>query len=316
MLRILFYGSPDYTAAFLDALSAGAEIAGVVTAADKKSGRGQITHRPAPASWAEKRSIPLFQAPDLRGAHFTEQIRELKPDLGVIVAYGRILPRAVFALPPLETINVHFSLLPEYRGASPIESALLSGAQRSGVSVQRIAEELDAGDVLASAEVTVDQGDHYPELFAKLMEAGLALLPRCIEILETGGARYTPQDAEKATFCGKIDTGARRIDWNNDAKRVYNQIRAYSGARTAWTTIRGKKILLHRARPMAEEEQSGAENTAAAAGQIVPRGGKVFVSCGDGRYVSPAEVQLENKRRVPAAECLNGLRLQPGECFL
>jgi len=313
-MRILFYGSPDYTDAFLDCLSACSEVVGVITAADKKSGRGQETHHPAPARWAEGRGIPLFQAPDLRSAQFIETLRELKPDLGVVVAYGRILPRAVFALPPLETINVHFSLLPEHRGASPIESALLSGAQISGVSVQRIIEELDAGDVLASAPVTVDPGDHYPELFAKLMEAALALLPRCIESIKAGSARYTPQDASKAVSCGKIDADARRIDWHNDAKRVYNQIRAYSGARTTWTTIRGKKVLIHRAVPLPEEEQ--VQENPMQAGTIFVRGGKVLVYCGDGRCVSPAEVQLENKRRVPVTECLNGLRLQPGECFV
>jgi len=315
-MRILFYGSPDYTCVFLDALSACAEVIGVITAADKKSGRGQITHRPAPARWAEERNIPLFQSPDLRDARFAEALRELRPDLGVVVAYGRILPRAVFAIPPRETINVHFSLLPEHRGASPIESALLAGARVSGVSVQRIVEELDAGDVLASSEVIIDPDDHYPELFAKLMDAALALLPRCIESIQAGSARYTPQDAKKVSFCGKIGTDTRRINWHNDAERVYNQIRAYSGVRTAWTTLRGKKILLHRVQASAEEEPPGRDRARdGESGTIVSHSGKVFVFCGDRRYVSLAEVQMENKRRVPAAECFNGLRLQPGECF-
>jgi len=313
-MRVLFYGSPDYTSAFLDSLSACAEVVGVVTASDKGSGRGQLPHRPAPALWAEGRALPLFQAPDLRDEGFAEGLRGLKPDLGVVAAYGRILPRAIFALPKHGTINVHFSLLPKYRGASPIESALLDGAAKSGVSVQRITEELDAGDVLESLALPIDPLDHFPELFAKLMDAALTLLPRCVGSIEAGTARFAPQDAARASYCGKIGADARRIDWQKGAETVYNQIRACAGGRTAWTTIQGKKIFLHRAEPVEEERPAG--TIAEPAGMVMRRGGKALVPCGDGRYVSLVEVQVENKRRVPAALCLNGLRLREGECFV
>ncbi|MDR2733327.1 MAG: methionyl-tRNA formyltransferase [Spirochaetota bacterium] len=311
-MRILFFGTPEYTCRALDCLSGYAAIAGIVTGGDTKSGRGQTLLRPAPALWAEERAIPLFQAPNLRDAGCIESLRELKPDLGVVFAYGRILPRAIFALPAMETINIHLSLLPAWRGASPVEAALLAGARTTGVSIQRITEKLDAGDILDSAEVPVDPLDHYPELFARLMSAALALLPRAIESLQAGNARFIPQDANQATFCVKIAPDQRRIDWRGSAETVYNTIRAFAGSRTAWAFFRGKKFFFHRARPAAPDEEP---DGSAGDGAIILCREKLLARCGDGRYIVPTEAQIEGKRRAEIAECVRGLRPAPGECF-
>ena len=311
-MRIAFFGTPDYTTVFLDCLQGMAEVVAVVTAPDRPSGRGRGLHRPGPALWADEHGVPCLQPETPREPELATRLAALAPDLGVVVAYGRILPRAVFALPVHETINVHFSLLPAFRGASPIEAALLCGQATSGVTVQRIVEKLDAGDILDREPVTIDPLDHFPELFAKLLAAGLTVLPRAVRILTDGTANYQPQIEADADCCGKISSDERRIDWNCGRDTVYNRIRAYAGHRTAWTTFRGHKLLVHRAAP--------ADETVVAPGTTPGTAVKVerhalAVACGDGKCVALVEVQPENRKRMSVSDWINGIKPNAGECL-
>ncbi|HPH03912.1 MAG TPA: methionyl-tRNA formyltransferase [Spirochaetota bacterium] len=315
-MRFLFFGTPDYTTRYLDCLSGMGAVVGVVTAPDRPSGRGRGLHRPGPAIWAHEHGIPCFQPDSPRDPAFPGQLAPLDADLGIVVAYGRILPRSVFALPRLETINVHFSLLPAFRGASPIESALLCGTSETGVSVQRIVEALDAGDVLDSEVVPVADGDHYPELFDKLVDAGPLVLQRAVKTLATGKAVFIPQSEPAATHCGKIQPEMRRINWNTPLPEVFNRIRAFAGHRTAWTSLRGSKFLVHRACPCPATSVPDPGTPQAHPGIIIRAAhGEICVVCGDGNILSLLDVQPENRRRMSAADCINGLRLQPGEQF-
>lgn len=314
-MRFLFFGSPDYTETYLDCLATLGSVVGVITAPDRPSGRGRGIHRPGPAVWADSHGVPCFQPESPRDPDLVERIKPLNADLGVVVAYGRILPRSVFALPRLETINIHFSLLPAFRGASPIEAALLCGTDQTGVSIQRIVEALDAGDVVESETVRIAAEDHFPELFGKLVAAGLTALPRAVSALQHGTAVFTPQPAPEASHCGKIGPEMRRIDWSCPAGTVYNRIRAFAGHRTAWTTFRGNKFLIHRARPC-PRDSALARLPGADGGLIVEAArGELLVACGDGQILSLLEVQPENRKRMSAADCINGVRPTPGERF-
>ena len=314
-MRFLFFGTPDYTTRYLDCLSGMGAVAGVVTAPDRPSGRGRGLHRPGPAIWAHENGIPCFQPDSPRDPGFPDLLAPLEADLGIVVAYGRILPRPVFALPRLETLNVHFSLLPAFRGASPIEAALLCGASETGVSVQRIVEALDAGDVLDSEVVPIGDGDHFPELFDKLVDAGLLVLRRAVETLNTGKAVFLPQPEQAATHCGKILPEMRRINWNTPLQDVSNRIRAFAGHRTAWTTLRGSKFLVHRARPGVPTEIPDPAIQTDPGTIVRAAHGDISVVCGDGKVLSLLDVQPENRRRMSATDCINGLRLQTGEQF-
>jgi methionyl-tRNA formyltransferase len=315
-MRFLFFGTPDYTTVYLDCLAGLGSLVGIVTAPDRPAGRGRGIHRPGPAIWADEHDIPSFQPESPRDPALVSVLAPLKADLGIVVAYGRILPASIFTLPRLETINLHFSLLPAFRGAAPIEAALFCGAAQTGVSVQRIVEALDAGDVIDSKQVPIERDDHYPELFDKLVAAGLVSLPRAVRAIQNGSAIYTPQADPEVTSCGKISTEMRRIDWNCDMETVYNRIRACAGHRTAWTTFRGNKFLLHRAQPVEGDNVQQAIDPSPKGGTIIKATrGQLCVVCGDGRALALIEVQPENRKRITAADCINGIHLQVGESF-
>lgn len=305
-MRLIFYGTPDYTAEYLDQLHAAHSIAAVVTAPDRSAGRGRHNHRPAPALWAEAHGIPCFQPDTLRDPGLIEEIRSVNADLGTVVAYGKLLPESLYASTPHGYINLHFSLLPAFRGASPIESALLCGMETTGVSVQRITEELDAGDLLLSEAVTVAPEDHFPELFQKLHRTGCRLLPQAVEKIAQGTASWTPQDEQGIIHCGKISNSDRNADWHQPAAELLNRIRAYSGHRTVRASCRGEEILLHRA---AAAEGAGLPGTVL---QADKKG--LVVACGHGA-IQLLLLQRQNRKPMEYTAFLNGFRLLPGESF-
>ena len=229
--------------------------------------------------------------------------------MGVIVAYGKIIPEKIFTLPAMECLNLHFSLLPRFRGASPIESALLAGDRISGVSLQRITMELDAGDILCSKEIPVPEEYHFPEFFEALHNAGGELLKEGLSLFREGKAVFSPQDHSRAVLCGKINTADRDIDWTRDAAEIRNTIRAFSGLRTAFSTVNGHKLFLHRCGSV-QPDVSGAP------GAIVQADKHGFIiACGKGA-VAITEIQRENKKKMDAAAFVNGNTVTPGDRFV
>lgn len=305
-MRLLFCGTPDYTVDYLELLSRRHTVAGVLTAPDAATGRGRKTRRPAPARWAESRGIPCFQPASLKDPAVCEEINGLNVELGAVVAYGRILPEKLFKQPPHGYINLHFSLLPAFRGASPIESALLCGVKQSGVSVQKIVRELDAGDLLLSREVAVAADDHFPELFDKLHRAGLELLPEAVDRIARGEAVYTPQNEQQALHCGKISRCERDADWSVPAAELTNRIRAFCGHRTVRSRCNGEEVLLHRAAAGAGNGTPGEVLTADKSG--------LTVACGTGS-VNLLVLQRQNRKPIDYKSFLNGFKLQPGDKF-
>lgn len=307
-MRILFFGTPPYTVDYLDLLVKEHTICALVTAPDRAAGRGLQVKRPRPAHWAEAHDCLLLQPTNLKDEALVARVGELQADVGVVVAYGKLIPRTVFSLPRFGCLNLHFSLLPRFRGASPVEHCLLSGDSVSGVSLQRITEELDAGDILVQQEVLVQSSDHYPDLFARLHQAGQELLLQGLSLLASGQVSFKPQAQEGVVHCRKITTGERVLDWRNSAAQVVNHIRAFSGLRTAYGWLQGKRVFVHRA-------QLTAQQTGGKPGEIIQADrAALSVACGEGA-ASLLKLQQENRRAMEFGDFINGNRITPGMQF-
>ena len=307
-MKILFFGTPAYTLPYLELLSEQDEVCGVISPPDRTAGRGLKLVSPAPVKWARSNNIPVLQPEKLADPEFQSAVSSLKADLGIIVAYGKIIPEAVFTLPANDCLNLHFSLLPRYRGASPIESALLGGDRISGVTLQRITMELDAGDILCTKEVAIPEEYHFPEFFEALHNAGGDLLREGLTTFRNSTPVFTPQNHAEAVVCGKIRTGDRDINWDIDAQTVRNTIRAFSGQRTAFSTVNGHKHFLHRAGSV-YPEMTGKPGTVLQADK-----NGFIIACGSGA-VAITEIQRENKKRMSAAAFVNGNTVAPGDRF-
>src|SRR5687768_9187183 len=252
-MRVLFWGTPEFAAPPLRALlGEGFEVVGVVTQPDRPRGRGRSTLDPSPVKQvAVAEGIPVLQPERPRGAEFTEQMRALAPDLSVVVAYGHILPRDVIDLPTRGTLNIHASLLPELRGAAPIQAAIRDGLAWTGVSIMRMVERLDAGPVILQLGTTVTEDETYVELALTLSELGSAALLESLALVEVGKATEVPQVEAQATFARKIDRDATRVDWTRDARTVSGIVRTYDPKPGAFTTLDGKDVKLYGARLVA-----------------------------------------------------------------
>ena len=287
-MRLAFLGTPDAAVPPLEALvRAGHDVDVVITRADKKRGRGSaLSFSPVKAA-----AVGL----GLEVAHDPDAILDRHLDLGVVVAFGRIIKPHVLAHVPM--VNVHFSLLPRWRGAAPVERAILAGDTETGVCLMEVAEGLDEGGVYAVQRVTIGEDETADELRARLVGIGTTLL---VERLRDGLGRPTPQHGEP-TYAAKIETADRRIDWSQPAEVVLCHVRIGR----AWTTIRGQRLLVHRA------HRGGP--LAAAPGTIVRDDVDVQVACGAGSSVALMEVQPEGKARMGAVGWLNGARRYAAE---
>jgi methionyl-tRNA formyltransferase len=287
-MRLAFLGTPEAAVAPLRALvGAGHDVDLVVTRADKKRGRGGgLSSSPVKAA-----AIGL----GLEVVHDPDALLSRRLDLGVVVAFGRIIKPHVLAHVPM--VNVHFSLLPRWRGAAPVERAILAGDTETGVCLMEVAEGLDEGGVYAVERVTIGADETADELRARLVDIGSALL---VQRLADGLGRPTPQHGVP-TYAAKIEPEDRRIDWSQPAEVVLRRVRIGR----AWTTVRGQRLLVHRAR------RDGP--TADAPGTVVRDGPEVRVACGGGWSVTLLEVQPEGKARMGAVGWLNGARLHPAE---
>jgi methionyl-tRNA formyltransferase len=227
--NIAFFGTPELVTAILDELERSGFLPNIiVTGKDEPQGRKMIIQKPAAKTWAEERNIPVLQ-PEKIGAEFIENFKKYDIHLGVVVAYGKILPKRLIELPRFGMINVHYSLLPKYRGATPVESAILNGDEETGVVIQKMAYDLDAGDIIEKEKVTIDAKETAPALRNRLNKIAKKLLVRVVQKIENGGASYEKQDGAKATLCKKIKKEDGLIDPNGDPILNFRKFRAYSG---------------------------------------------------------------------------------------
>jgi methionyl-tRNA formyltransferase len=309
-VRVLFWGTPSFATPPLRALlGEGFDVVGVITQPDKAVGRSRSKLQPpAVKQVALEEGIPVLQPEKPRGVDFLQQLRELAPDISVVVAYGHILPREVVDFPKRGTINIHASMLPALRGAGPIQAAIREGHTRTGVSIMRMVQKLDAGPVILQLATIVNEDETYGELALRLSELGAAALIESLALIELGKAVEEPQDDSAATYAPKIDREATRVDWKRDARVVSRTIRAYDPRPGAFATISGREVKLFGAR-LAPRQESSREGEVIAAGDD-----GLVVACAEGA-VRVLQVQPAGKRRMSAGEWLRGRGVAVGQRF-
>ena len=302
-MNIVFMGTPDFAVASLKALlDNGCNIVGVVTAADKPAGRGQKINESAVKKYALERGLKILQPLKLKDPAFLDDLRSLNCDLQLIVAF-RMLPEVVWKMPPRGTVNLHASLLPQYRGAAPINWAIINGEKESGVSTFFLKQEIDTGDLLFTERVEINENDTAGDLHDKLMETGAELLVRTVKAIETGDYSEQPQ-----VSCGNLKIAPKifkedcLINWNQPAEKVYNFIRGLSPYPTSYTYLNDKimKIFGAEMELISTSTQPGSFLT----------DNKTYLkfACADG-YISVLEIQLEGKKRMKVDEFLRGVKL-------
>lgn len=311
-MRILFWGTPLFAVPSLRALEEeGHDVVGVVTQPDRPAGRGrELTASPIKQVAVEAGAEVVLTPERPRGEAFLEEIRALKADVSVVVAYGHILERAVLDVPPLGSINVHASLLPRLRGAAPINWAIVRGHEVTGVTVMRMVEAMDAGPILLQAEEPIGPEETATELGIRLAEVGAQTLVQALALMDLGALEERGQDEAQATYAPKIDRSTARIAWGADAADVANLVRGMDESPGAWSLLDGAPVKLFRPRPLMDREDASRPGTVIRADEE----GGLVVTAGRGA-VALGEVQPPGKRRMPAADWIRGRGVSEGRRF-
>ncbi len=309
-MRIVFMGTPDFSVEILKAIyEAGHDVALAVAQPDKKTGRGRELSEPPVKVYAKGAGIEVFQPERIREEASIEAIRIKRPELIVVAAYGQILPKAILDIPEYGCINVHTSLLPKYRGASPIQQAILNGDKISGVSIMQMDEGMDTGPILLQRSIEIAEKETGGSLFEKLSKLGAGLCLEGIGLLAEGKIEALPQDEAKATHTKLIKKDAGKIDFSLSAIEIERKIRAFTPWPSAFTTYKGKKLKLW----AADAQMGGAEKTQEA-GTIIAIKDGIYVQCGEGVLVIK-ELQAEGRKRMDWKSFLNGVKLAEGDCL-
>lgn len=321
-------GTPAFAVPFLESLyTSEHRVVAVVTQPDRPRGRG-MRPQPSPVkAWAQGRGLPVLQPQRVRDPAFLEELDRYQPEVIVLVAYGQLIPRELLELPPRGCINVHPSLLPRHRGATPIQAAILAGDQATGVTTMYMDEGLDTGDIILQTTVAIHPEDTAGTLEERLIAAGVPLLLETLRLVEAGQAPRRPQPEEGATYAPRLDKGAGFIDWTAPARHLDRVVRACTPSPGAYTWWKGRRIRIGRAvLATAEEEATPSEGVAASnaseglpgrpePGTILAVGPQgILVQAGEGA-LRLLEVQPANGRMMPALDFVNGYRLQPGQRF-
>ena len=317
-LRIVFCGTPAFAVPSFEYLlkESDFQIVGAVTQPDRPRGRGQQVHSSPVKDAALDAGIFVYQPESVKADETYEHFRSLQPDAVVIIAYGQIIPSRLIAIPRLGWINLHASLLPKYRGAAPINWAILNGEEVTGVTTMQIDAGLDTGPMLLQEVVEIHKDETAPELAARLARAGAPLMAKTLREFSRGQIIPVPQDHQKATFAPPLKKEDGRIDWSLPPLRIYNQIRGLEPWPGAFTMFRGKRCRIW-ARPASLAELRAVEGPAGASlpGTIEPLSSTVLVRSGASEGLRLEFIQMEGRKRVTAREFVNGTRLRPGERF-
>jgi methionyl-tRNA formyltransferase len=311
-LRIVFMGTPALAAHILERLAAASgarfQVIGVVTRADQRRGRGLRLEPSGVGATAARLGIPVLKPAKILTREFLDQLHAMRPDLLVVAAYRRILPKSVLDAPRLMPLNVHASLLPRHRGAAPTEAAILDGDAVTGVTIMRVTEEMDAGPILLQREIAIASDETQATLKDKLAELGADTLIEAIEMLIRGELREIPQDDRRATYTKPVKKEDAVIDWSGDAARIERMTRAYDPWPTARTKFRGEDLMVWRARVAADAAGSELPGT------MIELAPVPIVRCGIGA-LELLEVQAPGRKRMAAADFMRGKRVAVGECL-
>lgn len=316
-LRIIFMGTPDFAVASLDALvKAGCNIVGVVTAPDKPGGRGMQLQQSAVKKYAVENNLTILQPEKLKNPEFIEALRSLKADLQIVVAF-RMLPEVVWNMPPMGSVNLHGSLLPDYRGAAPINWAVINGEKETGVTTFKLKQEIDTGNILLQESFPINEEDNVGTVHDTMKDVGAALLLKTVKGLADGSIKERPQAQGSGSthltgnddrhtglkHAPKIFTETCQIDFNKTTEEVYNLIRGLSPYPAAFTFLKGKKLKIFKSEKLKKAPEHTAGN--------FETDGKTFLqfACADG-YIRITDLQLEGKKRMLTEDFLRGYRFE------
>ena len=306
-MRVVFFGTPDFAVVSLKAmLRERISVVGVVTQPDKPQGRSRTTLVPPPVKVvAQAEGLPILQPTRPVGDLFLAAVRRLEPDLGVVVAYGHVLRREVLDLPPRGLINVHASLLPRFRGAAPIQHAILSGDRETGICIMRMEEGLDTGPVLHRVATPISDDDTAGTLSRRLATLGASALVEAISLLGAGLERPQPQDDSAATYAPKVSRELARLDWTRDAQTLERQVRAFDPAPGAWTALDAAPVKLFAATPAVGSGTPGS---------VLAATDRLVIACGNGA-LAVREVQPAGKTRLAVGDWVRGRGISAGRQF-
>ncbi len=301
-MRIVFMGTPDFAVPGLERLvSLGYEVVGVFTQPDRPKNRG-MKLMPSPVKvCAQKYDLPVYQPNSFKKEpEALETLKALEPDLVVVAAFGQILPQSVLDVPRMGCINIHSSLLPKYRGAAPINWAILNGEAETGVTIMKLVLALDAGDIITRSVTPIDPEETVEQLHDRLAVMGADLLERTIPLLENGTAVFTPQVEEESTYAPMLSRALSAMDWSREARQLHNQVRGLVPWPGATAELAGIAFKIYRVRPEAE-------TTDRAPGTILSADKKgILMACGGGTTLRILELQAPGKKRMAAADYLRG----------
>lgn len=308
-MKVIFMGTPDFAVGTLEEIiKAGHEVVLAVSQPDKAVGRSKALKYTPVKACALTHGIEVYQPEKVRNPECVEYLRGFSPDIIIVVAFGQIIPRAILDLPTHGCVNVHASLLPKYRGAAPIQWAVINGETVTGVTTQRMDEGIDTGDVIMKEEVALNGEETAGTLFGRLAEAGAKLCVKTLAAIAEGSAVYTPQDASLATHTAKINKELGSIDWTNDVKSIECLIRGLNPWPSAYTRLSDKTLKIWKAKVISHEVLSSP-------GCIVKvEKDQILVQAGNG-ILSLLEVQLEGKKRMETEAFLNGNVIEEGTYF-
>lgn len=308
-MRIVFMGTPDFAVGSLQALceSGKHEIVGVVTQPDRPKGRGNKMLMTPVKEYALEQGLTVYQPQKVKTPDFVQTLRELQPELIVVAAFGQFLSREILELPPHGCINVHASLLPKYRGAAPIQYAIIKGEKESGVTIMQMDIGMDTGAMLEKVVVPIAENTTMGELHDALREQGAALLLKVIDDIAAGTAVAEPQNDAEATYATLLDRSMEHIDWTKSAQEVHNLIRGFNPAPSTFTKLPSGKSLKIWGSRLTEKKSEAAAGTVVEAGKH-----SFFVACGSG-VLEITEVQPESKKRMAAQVFLNGRGVAEGD---
>lgn len=313
-MKLVFCGTPQFAVPTLHAVAAaGHRVELVVTQPDRQSGRGLALAQPAVKQAALAMGIPpdrILQPEKIKtNPEFRAALEAAAPDAILVVAYGRIVPQWMIDLPPHGNINLHGSLLPKYRGAAPVQWAIANGERSTGATTMRIDAGLDTGDMLLRREVPIGPQETAQDIFPKLAEIGAALMLETLAALAAGAIQPEKQDDALATLAPILSREDARMDFARTAQSLYDRWRGFQPWPGAHTSLRGKKLIVH---AMRVAEASDCADRAQP-GAVLPSDGRMLIQCGERTVLDLLQVQLEGKKRLPAAEFCSGHQVHPGE---
>jgi methionyl-tRNA formyltransferase len=316
-LRVIFFGTPEFALPSLRLLltDSNFDVLAVVTQPDRPRGRGQQVGSSAVKDFALENGIYLYQPEKVRDESVVTFFRGLKPDAVIIIAYGQKIPQSLLDIPRLGWINLHGSLLPKYRGAAPINWAIVNGETRTGVTTMKVDATMDTGPILLQHELEIGPDETAPALANRMAEAGATLVIDSLLRLDRGEISARPQDEKLATHAPLLKKEHGNLDWSSPAAQIYSRIRGFDPWPGAYTYFRGQQCRVW-GRPAARDAQPQLLAPLVSPGSIVVNSGELLVACGQSTWIRVETIQIQGKKRITAKEFANGARLSSGESFL